>query len=293
MIKSPLRYPGGKSRAVKFLSKFIPDFKEFREPFFGGGSLTFFMAQKNLTTAKYYANDLNYELYCFWQTLKLNPDGFIEEILKIKNEYTDGKKLFKDLMSRRNDNLTDFERGVHFFILNRITFSGVVDSGGYSEGAFKGRFTLSSLDRLKLAYEIIKNVTFTSEDYKKLVDKPGDDVFIFLDPPYHYATKSRLYGKKGELHTKFNHELFYNNLKNCRHKWLITYDNSDYIKDLFKEFYLHEWELQYGMNNYKKDKADMGKELIITNYEIKNFNQESSKLTETLQTQLKLELMAV
>ena len=36
--KSPLRYPGGKSRAIKFLQDFFPkDFKEFREPFFGGG----------------------------------------------------------------------------------------------------------------------------------------------------------------------------------------------------------------------------------------------------------------
>jgi DNA adenine methylase len=39
MIKSPLRYPGGKSRSVDLISKIIPDFDEFREPFLGGGSI--------------------------------------------------------------------------------------------------------------------------------------------------------------------------------------------------------------------------------------------------------------
>ena len=34
MIKTPLRYPGGKSRAVKTIGPLIPDFQEFREPFF-------------------------------------------------------------------------------------------------------------------------------------------------------------------------------------------------------------------------------------------------------------------
>ncbi len=39
MIKSPLRYPGGKSRAVELINSLVPDFKEFREPFVGGGSV--------------------------------------------------------------------------------------------------------------------------------------------------------------------------------------------------------------------------------------------------------------
>ena len=35
-LKTPLRYPGGKSRAVKKMAEFFPlfkDYKEFREPF--------------------------------------------------------------------------------------------------------------------------------------------------------------------------------------------------------------------------------------------------------------------
>ena len=44
-IKSPLRYPGGKSRALKQILPIVPEFKEFREPFVGGGSVFFALKQ--------------------------------------------------------------------------------------------------------------------------------------------------------------------------------------------------------------------------------------------------------
>src|SRR4051794_20586233 len=135
MIKSPLRYPGGKSRGVKFLAKFIPHYKEFREVFFGGGSLSFYCIQKHQEKeVQYVASDLNYELYCFWLQLKDNGVEVIGEIQNIYDQYKrvkDGKPLFNTLVERRSSNLTELQRATDFFVLNRITFSGVVDSGGY------------------------------------------------------------------------------------------------------------------------------------------------------------------
>ena len=69
-------------------------------------------------------------------------------------------------------------------MLNRITFSGVVDSGGYSEQSFRKRFTISSIERLKQAYNIVKYIEFSPKDYTDLLFKNGEHVFIFLDPPY-------------------------------------------------------------------------------------------------------------
>jgi DNA adenine methylase len=270
MIKSPLRYPGGKSRAVSYLLSFVPHFKELREPFFGGGSFSFYYVQKR-PTAKFYASDINYDLYCFWKELKTNKDQLIQEILKVWKTRQNGKELFKELVSKRQHTMSDFERAVDFFILNRINFSGVVDSGGYSEQAFEKRFTRSSIERLEKTYHIVKHIEFSSKDYSDLLFRNGENAFIFLDPPYYSATKSRLYGKKGYLHTDFNHELFFENMTRCKHRWLITYDNCEYIKKIFQDFYLVEWELQYGMNNYKQQTAQKGKELLIANYDIKQF----------------------
>ena len=58
-------------------------------------------------------------------------------------------------------------------------------------------------------------------------------MFIFLDPPYWKATESKLYGVRGTLHTTFDHAQFAENMRKCQHKWLITYDDSPVIRELF------------------------------------------------------------
>lgn len=272
MIKSPLRYPGGKSKAVKFLSKFFPrDFREFREPMMGGASLTFYWVQ-NRPSARFIAGDVNYDLYCFWKELKENKEELINEVKRIKQNAKNGRELFESILARREkQELSDLQRAVDFFILNRITFSGTVDCGGYSEQAFKKRFTWSSIERLERAYEVIKNVELYHCDYEELINMKGRDVVIFLDPPYYSARNSRLYGKKGDLHTDFDHERLYNVVKRSDHRILITYDNSEYIRNLYRDFYMVEWELSYGMTNYKRDKVRVGSELLIANFPIKGY----------------------
>jgi DNA adenine methylase len=141
-----------------------------------------------------------------------------------------------------------------------------VESGGYSQQAFEKRFTDSSIVRLKDLGRMLVNTTITNLDYQQLIDAPGEGVFIFLDPPYLSATKSKLYGKNGDLHTSFDHQRFAKAMESCSHKWLITYDDSDEIRKLFSFAQIIEWDLQYGMNNYKQEKASKGKELMIKNY---------------------------
>ena len=262
LIKSPLRYPGGKSRAIKFLYQYFPnDFKIYKEPFFGGGSIGIYIAQIMKNT-KIYANDLNYELYCFWHSLKMHPNKLIEGIIELKNKFKSGKELYDFILYRRDFNLSILERGIDFFILNRITFSGIVDSGGFSQKAYESRFTMSSIDRLKNTHKIIKNFNFSCDNFFDFADSDLDnqkDTFIFLDPPYYSSVKSKLYGKKGILHSNFNHEKFRDYLYKIKSKFLLTYDNCDYIRELYKDFYTLEWDLQYGMNNYKQKKRILEK----------------------------------
>ena len=93
-----------------------------------------------------------------------------------------------------------------FFIFNRITFSGTTESGRFSNQAFKERFTVSSIQRLKQLAKVLPNTKITNLDYQEVVEKEGDNVFLFLDPPYFSATKSALYGKNGNLHKQFDHK---------------------------------------------------------------------------------------
>lgn len=268
-IKSPLRYPGGKSRALEQIAAYLPkDFAEYREPFVGGGSVFIYLRQLR-PHLPMWINDLNYDLFCFWKYAQSDIDALAAAVCEAKSKATDGRKLFQALASNQMLTASDFERAVRFFILNRITFSGTVDSGGYSQKAFEGRFTPSSLKRLCDLRGVLENVRITNSDYSDLVHAPGDDCFIFLDPPYLSATKSKLYGKRGALHTNFDHARFAATLKDCPHKWLLTYDDSPQIRSNFRFADIHEWTLQYGMNNFGRTFAPLGKELFITNYEVK------------------------
>lgn len=256
VIKTPLRYPGGKTRATKFLDKYIDKAKEFREPFVGGGSV--FLNQYNSNKfKKYWINDINRPLYSFWKSSILNNS---ELIGFIKNHYDEkGKDYFYKLKDITYDNI--IEEGARFFAINRMSFSGTAESGGFSKASCDGRFTESSIHRVSNLSNL-KNVKITNLDYSKLLSKEGENVFIYLDPPYYSAEKSKLYGKNGNLHSGFDHKLLRDRLYECKHDWIMTYDNSEYIRELYNEFYILEFSLNYSMSGEKK--AD-NNELLISN----------------------------
>ena len=264
MIKSPLRYPGGKSRAVDLIATLIPTFDEFREPFLGGGSVFIYLKQR-FPDKKFWVNDLYTELYLFWKMCQMEVDAVIDKVDEFKKMYADGKELHFFLKQNWHK-WDELEKAAAFFVFNRTTFSGTTLSGGYSEQANVGRFTQSSIQRLKEVGRVMQHAEITNLDYADLVKKSGDNVFIFLDPPYFSATKSALYGKNGDMHKTFDHMRFAETMKNCKHRWLITYDDSPYIRKLFSFAHIISWDLTYGMRNVTENSDQIGKELFISNY---------------------------
>jgi DNA adenine methylase len=267
-VATPLRYPGGKSRALPQILPLIPeDFAEFREPMVGGGSV-FLRLRQLYPERKYWINDVNYELYCFWKMAQLRNGELVQAVVSLKQSTTNGRELFYRLLEKYGSG-DEIERAVRFFVLNRITFSGTVDSGGYSEGAFHGRFTWSAIQNLARVAPVLQGVKISCLDYEEVVLAEGENVFLFLAPPYYSVAGSRLYGRRGKLHTDFDHERFAQVMRRCPHRWLITYDDCPQVRQLFADAYLLEWTLQYGMNNYKQGRALPGRELFIANYDIR------------------------
>lgn len=264
MIKSPLRYPGGKSRAVKIIAPLVPEFDEYREPFVGGGSVFVYLKQK-YPNKKYWINDLYPNLYHFWNKCKNDITSLIKQINEWKSIYKNGKELHRFLLNNI-DYFDDLKKASAFFVFNRITFSGTTESGGFSNAAFEKRFTLSSIERVKALATVLPNTEITNYDFEQVLETKGENIFFFLDPPYYSATKSALYGKNGNMHKTFDHKRFANVLKRTKHKWLITYDDSEYIRELFSFANISTWDLTYGMRNVNKNSNQIGKELFISNY---------------------------
>lgn len=277
MIKSPLRYPGGKSRAVKTIVPCVPAYREYREPFLGGGSVFVHLLQQ-APQQRYWINDIYPNLYHFWQQAQHNSDALIRQIKAWRAEFDEGKQLHR-FLTEQVESFDELKKAAAFFVFNRITFSGTTESGGYSQSAFEKRFTPSSIERVRALSSLLTDVKITNDDYQAVIEANGEDVFIFLDPPYYSARQSALYGKGGALHKQFNHERLAAILQQTKHRWLATYDDCDYIRALFKDAFIHPWHITYGMRNVGNNGVQQANELLISNFPITNITSTKPQLS--------------
>jgi DNA adenine methylase len=266
-FRSPLRYPGGKQKAVDQISLMLPKSAyEYREPFVGGGSV-YFHARTIGLAEKYWINDKFKELVSFWKTAKNSTtcSRLCKELEELRSGFESAEEIKEYFLKARNEHPQDsYREAFLFFFFNRVTFSGTTRAGGFSSAASLRRFTASSVERLASLPEALKRTRITNLDFEQVITAPGDDVFVFLDPPY--FTASKLYGRGGSLHS-FDHERLAQCLKETPHRFLMTYDDCDEIRDLYTWANVNNWSLQYGMNNCNLDReSKIGAELFISNY---------------------------
>ena len=263
---SPLRYPGGKSRVAGKLARLFPDFTEFREPVVGGGSVFLALAQVN-PSAKFWINDLYPEVANFWEQAKGNLPALVKGVERVRKSRSTGREIYAQFRSWKTQEPTD--AAVRFFVLNRITFSGLSDSGGFSQMSFDSRFTDSAVQRLKGLKTLADlDLKVTNKDYSSLLSKPGRSVALYLDPPY--ITKwQKLYGKGGNLHRGFDHERFAREILDCKHDWIVSYNDGEAVSNLFPEpnnLAFMRWQQHYPMKAPAEPLKNRGKELIISNF---------------------------
>jgi DNA adenine methylase len=251
--KSPLRYPGGKTRACKKLEEIlnenfnIRDFDNLVSPFFGGGSFEFHI--QNTYKLNIIANDKFLPLFNFWKTCKSDKANLILNLRqKIGNI---DKDAFTDFRERIMSEDCVLDQSTMYFVINRCSFSGATLSGGFSFESSQKRFTTSSINRIEnldLTYFDIYNHDF--EDFiTNNRDNPRN--LMFLDPPYYLEKGSKLYGNNGDMHESFDHQKLYESLSSTQN-WLMTYNNCDYIRNLYKDYKIIETSWTYGMNKSKE-----------------------------------------
>ena len=277
-LKTPLRYPGGKSKAIKTLSQWYPkNISEYREPFIGGGSIAIDVTKSN-PDIPIWINDLYVPLYNFWVQLRDHGDELSERVREEKQNTLDegdrdkvtasAKELFNKY-KEEIDTYDDFEKAVAFFIMNKCSFSGLTENSTFSQTASNSNFSLVGADKLKEFSKLIKHWKITNIDYSEVMNADGsDNTFVFLDPPY--DIKDFLYGKNREMHKSFDHDLFAENVYKCNHTFMITYNQNHKLMLLYQDYELNFWNLRYSMAHRGEKGSDdnMKTELLITNYSI-------------------------
>ena len=274
-LKTPLRYPGGKSRATKKMAEFFPlfkDYKEFREPFLGGGSVALYITQM-YPHLDIWVNDLYEPLYTFWKQLQLNGNEIKNQLVQLKQRHPDpssAKYLFlesKEYLGQDPRRTDPTARAVSFYIVNKCSFSGLSESSSFSRQASDSNFSLRGIEKLPYYSQLIRKWNITNLSYEQLLTDEKD-IFVYLDPPY--DIKSNLYGKKGGMHKGFDHDRFYFDCDKFKCDQMVSYNSSNLIKSRFLNWRPYEYDHTYTMRSvgeYMKDQQTR-KELLLLNYEV-------------------------
>lgn len=265
---SPFRYPGGKTRLSNFLEKAIEgNFSENEkvilvEPYAGGAgaSLKLLFSGK---VSKIIINDLDRAIYSFWEIAVSDTDFLINEIRKVDisvDEWKKQRQIYNDPLS------TERKLAFATLFLNRTNRSGIIEGGpigGMSQlGSWdiKARFIKNTIiERLEKIKEFRNRIKVRNLDGITLLkqlekNKAKNSYFIFLDPPYYQKGQS-LYLNH---YIDKDHKRLLKFLEKSSLKWVMTYDDVDYIQSLYSGFRRSNFVISHSAFEARK-----GKEVLI------------------------------
>ena len=300
---SPLRYAGGKSKAIGLILQNLPFLKNKKivSPFFGGGSLELCLSQ-NLDF-EVIGYDIFELLVNFWNVLINNKNEFIEELSKFEineTEFTYNRHVLlnywekvkpKDLVYKTKNKIQLKEEDLNKLDDNKILqavyyyynmtlsygpmFLGWPSSNEINKDKFNRK--IQKLEKMNL-----KNLKVECKDFEQVLKLHQDD-FLFLDPPYYLEGDSKMF--KGMYpncnfaihHNGFDHIKLASMLKEHRGGFLMTYNNCSKIRELYNEclFEYPEWQYTYGQGETrigknreikKGDNIKESHEIIIVKY---------------------------
>ena len=258
-------YPGAKSGLIAkqaILNTLPRGFREYREPFVGGGSIAMTMP----LGVKRWINDLDAGLVAVYKAMRERPEQFIGAVRSLVSKKTpENEATFKRLLL---DDQADL--AVRYLFLNRFAYNGRVRL----HAPWRYRTTFSEergyaffeTDRLEQAVAVIQGMTITQGDYAPLLREPGNEVVVFIDAPYVVETRAHVsaqwYDKSFpniEDHYRLRDEV-----NASIHRVLLTYDDEPLIRKLYRGFNMREIAWTYRGNLRRR----RGRELIITNYDL-------------------------
>lgn len=253
---SPLRYPGGKGCIFPFISSLFSENDliggAYSEPYAGGGGLALRLLYEEYISHAY-INDLDISIYAFWNSVVNMSAEFCEWVeaipVTIKTWH-----YCKEILGNK-EQATEFELGVATFFLNRTNVSGVIKGGvigGLSQnGKYKidARFNKEDLIKRVKKIGVFRNrITITNKDgilFVKDLSERKKNVLIYLDPPY-YEKGQGLYMN---AYADEDHRQLSAYVSNMNTPWIISYDNHDFIKQLYSKNRIISHQLSQSTSN--------------------------------------------
>lgn len=266
---SPIRYAGGKSRALTKLESYFPaQVDEYREPFIGGGSVALHVGSK-YPHVRIWVNDLYRPVACFWQTLQ-RPTDLIDGLLDLhgrtKSELKARREFQKAVETLKDDTADDLALAIAFYFYNRLSFAGASRSGFTLSGYERWHDAAPRIGDLASWSAKIAHWRITSLDYEAVMAEPwtGKAPFLYCDPPYQLAHEDALYGNDGDTHRGFDQIRFQATAENSDVLTLVTL-NAELVRQ-FSDWPVNKiWDHYYSIGRYRTSRA-RSNELVLANY---------------------------
>lgn len=256
---SPLRYPGGKNKIYNKVLKIVKETNSliYIDPFVGGASIPIKLIQNN-EVEKIIINDFDKAIYAFWYNVLNNHERLIK-IIKDEEVTIENWHKHKAILKNKDNENNLLKLGFSTLFLNRTNRSGILNAGVIGGLKQEGNYKLDcrfNKDKIIKKIELIAKNSHKIELYnldvnifiKEVVIKT-DNSFIMFDPPYFEKGKT--------LYPEYFTESDHKNLRNTidrylkKHNWIITYDNNKVIKNLYKDYKIEEFSINYSIVNSK------------------------------------------
>ena len=263
---SPLRYPGGKGKISNYFKQIIQKNKLYDhiyvEPYAGGASVGLSLLF-NEYVDKIVINDIDRSVYAFWYSVLYKTKEFCELIDNTPINVKTWELQNKIQKNKKNSEL--LKLGFSTFFLNRTNRSGILSAGCIGGKNQKGKWKINArynkkdlINRIKKIALYKNRIKIYNLDAKKLIrklNKEKNDYIFYFDPPY-YCKGKELYIN---FYTEKDHQKIAKEIKSMiNSKWVVTYDNVLFIKNLYCGFTQKVFDLQYSAGKQKK-----GKEVMI------------------------------
>lgn len=251
-MNSFIPWIGGKRLLRKtIVSMFPEDFDRYIEVF-GGAGWVLFAKDKHADLEVY--NDAEGELVNLFRCVKYHAG----EVQKELDNTLNAREFFEDYKQQLGTRgLTDIQRAARYFMLIKTSYGA--DKRTF--GCIKKNLT-NSIEYLKDIKERLNNVVIENKDFENLIkvyDRPK--ALFYLAPPYH--------GTEKYYNTGFNekdHERLKECLKAIKGRFILSYNDDEYIRELYKKFNITEIDRRNSLVERYADKDKNYKELIIKNF---------------------------
>jgi DNA adenine methylase len=257
--KHLINWVGGKRLLRKTIEPLVPkNIISYLEPFGGAGWVLFY--KEKWADLEVY-NDLDSRLVNLFRVVKYHPDELIREM----NFMLSSRELF--LQTIQNPGMTDIQKAARFMFLISRSFGGRGTNFGTVKratgGATKSHINITK--RIEAIHARLDKVLIENQDFEKFIKSyDHDKSFFYCDPPYTVGAGYDIVST-GD----FDHKRLRNILKNITGRFLLSYDDSEKVRELYKGYEMIEVERLNGINNVTQ-KNKTFKELLIANYPIKD-----------------------